>query len=119
MKSKFKKFSILFIILFPFFPFLALAAPKDLTDLLGVFINLLDLLSQVLMSLAVLFFLWGVALFILKADSDTEREKGKKVMFWGIIGLFVMVSVWGLVGLVSETLFGGGDTAPVDQGIWI
>lgn len=48
-------------------------------------------------------FLSGVIKYVIAADSK-EKEEGKKFLMWGITGLFVMVSVWGIVSLVSNTL---------------
>ena len=32
--------------------------------------------------------------FILGAENESEREKGKQFVLWGIIGFVVIVSVW-------------------------
>ena len=62
------------------------------------------------LSFALLFFFWGMALFVFKADDESEREKGKQKMFWGVIALTVAVSVWGFVNIL-EVMFdvGGAD----------
>ena len=52
-------------------------------------------------ALAFLFFLWGVALFIFSAGNEDAKDKGKRVMIWGIVALFVMVAVWGLVNVIA------------------
>ena len=41
-----------------------------------------------------------------------DKETGKQIMIWGIIALFVMVSVWGLVNVLSNTTGIGGAAAP-------
>lgn len=63
--------------------------------------SILTPLTVLIVSLAVVFFLWGVFKFMLR-DED-NREEGKQFMFWGIVGIFVMVSVWGLVNIFSST----------------
>lgn len=66
-------------------------------------------------AIAFITFLWGVyKYFILGADSDTERETGRQYILWGLIGFAVIVSVWGLVYMVSLTfgLFPGGPPLP-------
>lgn len=63
------------------------------------------LLIPTLIALALITFLWGVyRYFILGAENETEREKGKQFVLWGIIGFVVIVSVWGLVAVVGITL---------------
>ncbi len=54
-------------------------------------------------ALALLFFLWGVMKFIRDADNAAKREEGRQFIIWGIIGLFVMVSVFGLVRILENT----------------
>lgn len=59
----------------------------------------------IVISLAVLVFLFGVLSYIIGKNADDKKKAGS-YMVWGIISLFVMVSVWGLVGLVGSTIFG-------------
>lgn len=62
-------------------------------------------LVPVLMALALLFFIWGVFKYYIKgADSDTERETGHKFILWSVIGFTVIVSMWGLVNIVTSVL---------------
>jgi membrane protease YdiL (CAAX protease family) len=55
-----------------------------------------------LIGLAVLVFLYGVLTFTF-SEGGTKKEEGKQYMIWGIVGLFVMVSVWGLVAILQGT----------------
>lgn len=54
-------------------------------------------------ALAFLFFLWGVFKFIRSSESK-DKEEGKKTIIAGLIGLFVMTSVWGIVKIAQNTL---------------
>ena len=56
-----------------------------------------------IVSLAVVVFLWGVVQYVINSQEEAKREKGKQLMIWGIIGLAVMVGVWGLVKLLGST----------------
>jgi len=60
-------------------------------------------------------FLWGITKYIFKGDSEGEREKGKQFMIWGIVGLFVMFGVWGIIELLGNT-FGVDTTIPQFRG---
>jgi hypothetical protein len=59
-------------------------------------------------TLAFLFFLWGITRFMMTTDA-TKREEAKKVIYWGLIGLFVMVAVWGIIKQAGALL--GVDSA--------
>ena len=59
--------------------------------------------AYLLIGLAVVFFLVGVVKFMFSAGDVEKRKEGRTMMIYGIIGLFVMVSVWGLVGILTGT----------------
>jgi hypothetical protein len=53
---------------------------------------------------ALLLFVWGVYRYIAHAGDEKAAAEGSKLMSYGVIILFVMVSVWGLVSLLMDTL---------------
>lgn len=61
--------------------------------------------------LATLLFIWGVVKFIGGAHDSTEREEGRTFMIYGVVALAVMVGVWGLVFILTNT-FGVGNVVP-------
>ena len=107
---KLKKYLILLATFFPFIPFIVFAAerPQNFKELIAIFMNLLNMAIPVLVSLAILTFLIGIAIYIWKGASESERIKGRQFMFWGVIGLFVMVSFFGLVKILENTFFSNG-----------
>ena len=71
------------------------------------------ILVPTLFAVAFLVFLWGVAqAYIFSAGDPTKVETGHKLILWGIIGFVVMVSLWGLVNMVSNTFGLSGYGAP-------
>lgn len=66
-----------------------------------------DLLIPLAFSLALLFFFWGVAKYIY--SEGTGKEEGKKIMIWGVVALFVMSSIWGLVSFIRGELIGNNN----------
>lgn len=76
----------------------------DVEGMMNTFLALLDILILAILGLALVFFLWGVAKFILNAGDPAEQSKGKSIMFWGLIALFVMTAVWGLVAFIQDQL---------------
>ncbi len=65
-----------------------------------------------LMIAATLYFIWTVIGYIREKDAKAAAEK-KSAMLRGIIGLFVIVAIWGIVRLISSTL--GVGTGSLDQ----
>jgi len=73
------------------------------------FQNLLNVAVPIIIALAVVWFLWNVFQFIVKEGED--KDKAKSGMIWGIVAIAVMVSVWGLVGILTST-FGTKTVGP-------
>lgn len=57
-----------------------------------------------LFALAMVYFLYGVAQYFLSPDNEEVRKNSKSVMLWGIVGLFVMVAVFGIMRLILNTV---------------
>ncbi len=66
----------------------------------GLIINPLIML---LFALATLYFIYGVFMFISNPDNEEKKTTGKTHMLWGIIGIAIMVSVWSLLTLITNT----------------
>lgn len=60
-------------------------------------------LIALLSAIALLVFIYGCAIYILNAESDTAREEGKKHITYGIIGLVVMLSAYALLNIAAGT----------------
>jgi hypothetical protein len=96
----------LFIFLFSF-----LVSPvtvfgvKTIQELLMQILSIVSDLIVPLYTIALAVFLWGIVGFIRKdALGDKALDEAKKRMGWGIIILFVLTSVWGLVGMLGDFL---------------
>lgn len=62
-----------------------------------------------LFALAFIFFFWGVAEFVLQADVESARAKGKQHMIWGLIGMFIMFATFAIIRIIANTI---GVSAP-------
>ena len=67
----------------------------------------MNILTTVVVGIALLAFFWGLVKYIFAQGSETAKADGTKIMGWGLIALFVMVSVWGLVYFMQYEFFGG------------
>src|SRR3989344_5980593 len=82
------------------------AAPRNFAELAEMIVRLIDTGTGVLIVLGFAVYFWGMSINILKFEDDPEKRKA--YFFWGLLVLFLMVSIWGIVGLLERTLFGGG-----------
>ncbi len=74
--------------------------------LLGLLNQANDLINRLIpfvIALTVFIFLWGVFRFVIAGADGDQRKEAQGYMIWGIIALFVMVSVWGLVNILVRS----------------
>ena len=82
---------------------------NSVNDILGV-------LAPLLIGVAVVVFFWGVVRYIKGAYNPDERIAGRGLMIYGVISLFVIVSIWGLVSIL-QTLTGTEGLGLGDVGV--
>ena len=84
---------------------------SDLSNLMDAFLSILNTLSYVAIGLAFLFFVWGLVVFIV-SDIPADKKEGRQRMFWGVIALFVLTSIFGIVRFLQSDIFANPD-API------
>jgi hypothetical protein len=67
----------------------------------GVVVNLL---VPILIGVALIVFFWGLVKYVAKLGGEEGAKQGKAIMIWGLVALFVMVSVWGIVRMAQVAL---------------
>ncbi len=86
-------------LLFPLVSFAALTNVAEIVTDIGGIINTI---IPIMFAVALLGFFYGLVLYIFASDHDSD--KAKKYMLWGIVALFVMATVWGLVNWLGDAL---------------
>lgn len=56
-----------------------------------------------LFAVALLIFFWGIVQFISSETANTKRKEGQKKIIWGLVGLFIMFSAYGIIRLILNT----------------
>lgn len=81
-------------------------------DILGRIISyIVNPIIYFLVGLAVIYFLYGVFNFVRNAESSEKRIIGAKHIFWGVIGIAIMFSVFALVKVIQNTIGTGTPTS--------
>lgn len=86
-----------------------------LLQLLALAQTLVTRLVPFAVGAAVVVFFWYLIQFIVKGnESGEKKEASMKGMGYSILALFVMVSIWGIVGLLGSMLgVGQGGNVPI------
>ncbi len=73
---------------------------KNVEGIVGSIGDIVNLLIPIVFALALLYFFWGLAKYILA--SGEGKEEGRNTMIWGVVALFVMASIWGIVRFIQS-----------------
>lgn len=88
-----------------FAPFLAFAqltqGVQDVSSAFRFASSFLTSATVLLFATAFFFFLWGVFQFVRAAGDEDARKAGRDHIIYGVIGLAVMASVYGLVNFLT------------------
>lgn len=86
------------------FPFVVSAA--GITDLIKAAFGIVtNTLIPLAFALCLFYFFWGVAQYIRTGAAGKEpAQEAKKVMLWGIVGIFVVFSVWGIIKFIQSEI---------------
>lgn len=92
-----------------FAPVLALAQTGNeivgtATNLANGFKQIVNILIPAFFGLAIIYFFYGVAKYILSAGDPKAAGEGKSIMIYGIIAIAVMASIYGIVGFLQRSL---------------
>ena len=91
------------------FPLAAFAqTPTNLIGLISFAGDVANRLIPLLIACALVVFFYGLVKYI----QGGKLKGAKDIMIGGLLGLFVMVSVWGIIRIAQNT-FGVGSAAPV------
>lgn len=66
---------------------------------------------SLLFGVAFVIFVYGIVKFIRNADNDTGRKEGKDSIIYGIVGMVIMVAVFGIIRIIAGTI-GVPDPSP-------
>lgn len=72
--------------------------------------NIVTPLVALVFALATLLFIWGIFEFMFSSGDPGKRAQGSNHILWGVVGMFIMVSVYGIIRLVLSTV--GVEDAP-------
>lgn len=88
---------------------------SDANGLVNKFINIGNTVVTILISFAVIWIIFNVVRYLVIGGSSEEgRKTAGHAILWGVIGLFVILSIWGLVRIFSNT-FQTDRNAPVNE----
>ena len=92
-------------------PLSVLAADSTAFSIIATINQLLSWIIPVLITLAVVYFIWGVIQYTVSTDEEAKKGARSKII-QGLIGLFVIVAFWGIINLITRTFDVGSEITP-------
>lgn len=87
-----------------FLPEVVQAQNPTIKSVINQLTNLVRALIPILAGVALLVFIAGLAQYLFQGGDKSATETGKNRIVAGVIGLFVIAAIWGLVQIVGATL---------------
>jgi len=78
----------------------------NFAGLVNQLVGVINALIPVLGTIALLVFFWGLVRYIYDSSDAHSHTNGKELIVWGLIAMFVLFSVWGIINLFKQGLFG-------------
>lgn len=78
----------------------ATMADNGITGVVNCLVDIFNVAIYLMIAAAVVYIVYGAFNMI---RSEEKREEGKQTIYYGIVGLFVMISIWGLVNILDNT----------------
>jgi hypothetical protein len=94
---------------------LAQTVITDVSTLTQKLVDIGNVVIYLLIALAVIFIVWNVVMALIRGDDPTEKKKALGNIGYGVLGLAIIVSIWGLVNILVGTFKTTPNNAPTDR----
>lgn len=98
-----KKIALLLISILPTSSFAAGMDFRSFSQ--NIYENIFTLIVDLIFVASIVFFAWSVFRIVSAQGDKRDELKGK--LFWGVLALFLMTSIWGILQIGGETFFKG------------
>src|SRR3989344_5565919 len=89
----------------------SIAFATSFKDVVGKIIGVFNTIIPAIIGIGVFLIIFGIFRYINAGDDPKKLAEGGKLVLWGVIGVFIMLSIWGLVALILNTVFTPEDRA--------
>ena len=71
-----------------------------------VVLYLLNPVLQFVTVITILYFLYGIMMYIVQMNNPEKKEDGKRHLLWGSIGIFIILSINGILIMLNSAVGG-------------
>jgi heme/copper-type cytochrome/quinol oxidase subunit 4 len=88
------------------------SAISNIDDIYQFILKMFQYATVIIIALAVIYFMLGVFQYISSGGNSEKRTEAVGTIVGGVVIIFVMISVWGLVAILTNTFGLSGNTTP-------
>ncbi len=82
------------------------STPTTYKGLVGSIIDIINLIIPALFAVVFVFFVWKmIDSWVINAGDQVKQEEGKKYATAAVITFVIMITAWGIVKMIKESLF--------------
>ncbi|MEK7541263.1 MAG: hypothetical protein AAB533_00205 [Patescibacteria group bacterium] len=89
---------------------------QNVINLSEAALDVINIALVIVFVLAILVFGWGIVKYLTAAGDPTKVKEARGFLWWGILGVFVLAAMFGIVQFVGQsvgiTTEGGGSLEP-------
>ncbi len=87
--------------------------PKTFKELADQLATIMNWGVTLLITAGIVIYFWGAVKHIMDRGESEDSWELRKFLFTGLIVIFVMVSIWGILSILQNTLFQGSSSIPL------
>ena len=81
------------------------STPDTFSELVAFFLGLINQIIPLIFAFAFLFIIWKlIDAWVIHPDDGSRREEGKTIIITGVIVLVIMLSIWGILNMLINSL---------------
>jgi hypothetical protein len=81
--------------------------PTTFKGLVGAIIDIINVLVPALFAVLFVYIVWKIIdAWVLNAGDEQKRSEGKQLVLIAVIVFVLMVSTWGIIALIKNSIFG-------------
>ncbi|MCB9811018.1 MAG: hypothetical protein H6779_04690 [Candidatus Nomurabacteria bacterium] len=81
--------------------------PSTFSELVNIFIGLINILIPTILAIIFLFLVWKIIdAWVINAGDEKKREEGKTLAVIAVIVFVLILTTWGIVAMLRQSLFG-------------
>jgi hypothetical protein len=93
-----------FLFLFTLPSLASAAAPTDFKEFVELLLRIIQNTIGILMTAIVVGILYAIVLYMVNSDDVKKREEIKGYLIYAVIGLSVIMTLWGIIAIFTSTL---------------